>query len=189
MDKDFSGLDDESLLSLIQEREHKAFAALVRRHSTRFYRIAYRLVFDKHDAEDMVQEAFLRVWNRPTAWDRARHIKFTTWFYRVVTNLCLDHNRKKRPLPLPEMMPIEDPRPGQDAAADHRHRQEVLEALIQELPARQQLALDLCFYEGLSNKEAAAIIGIRVKALQSLIMRAKTTLKERTAHYLTRGGE
>ena len=99
-------------------------------------------------------------------------------------NLCLDYNRKKRPEPLSELLPVENAGTGQDSAADHRHRQEVLEALIQELPSRQQLALDLCFYEGLSNKEAAEIIGIKVKALQSLIMRAKATLKEKAARYL-----
>lgn len=188
-DKDLSCLSDESLLSMIQEREHAAFAVLVRRHCTRFHRIAYRLVFDKHEAEDVLQEAFLRVWDRPTAWDRSKHTKFTTWFYRVLTNLCIDHNRKKRPLPLPEASPIADPKPGQDVTADARDRQELLEALIQELPARQQLALDLCFYEGLSNQEAAEILGVRLKALQSLIMRAKTTLKERASRYFTRGGQ
>jgi RNA polymerase sigma-70 factor, ECF subfamily len=183
MDQDFSLFDDEELLRLIEDGTHEAFAALVRRHTPRFYRVAYRLAVEKRDAEDIVQEAFLKLWERPTAWDRSRHTKFTTWFYRVVMNLCVDHNRKKKPLPFPEKLQPEDPRPGQDTAAEDRRRQVMLEALIQELPVRQQLALDLCFYEGLSNKEAAEVIGIKVKALQSLIMRAKVSLKEKIIRY------
>jgi RNA polymerase sigma-70 factor (ECF subfamily) len=58
-----------------------------------------------------------------------------------------------------------------------------LDRFIRELPERQHLALNLCFYEGLSNKEAAEIIGVEVKALQSLIMRAKTTLREKVKKY------
>jgi RNA polymerase sigma-70 factor (ECF subfamily) len=187
MDIKLLHLDDESLISQIQEESHEAFATLVNRHSNRFYRIAYRLVSSKDDAEDIVQDAFLKLWNRPNLWDPGRGTKFTTWFYRVVINLCLDHRKKKKLVNLSEGIEFTDEKPGADILFDLHQKQALLERLICELPERQQLAINLCFYEGLSNNEAAQIIGVRVKALQSLIMRAKTTLKYKVERYLGGG--
>lgn len=177
MDISFPHLDDESLIRQIQEGKHEAFGELVNRYSKRFYGIAYRLLFSKNDAEDIVQQAFLKLWERRLFWNPYKKAKFTTWFYRVVVNLCLDHNRKKKPIPLCENMEYIDKQDGQEILLDEKRKQVLLDRFIQELPERQQLALTLCFFEGLSNKEAAEIIGIKLKALKSLIMRAKTTLK------------
>jgi RNA polymerase sigma-70 factor (ECF subfamily) len=187
MDINLLHLDDESLISQIQEGSHVAFATLVNRHSNRFYRIAYRLVSSKDDAEDIVQDAFLKLWNRPNLWDPSKGTKFTTWFYRVVINLCLDHRKKKKLINLSEGIEFADEKPGADVLLDVHQKQALLERLICELPERQQLAINLCFYEGLSNNDAAQIIGVRVKALQSLIMRAKTTLKYKVKRYLGGG--
>jgi RNA polymerase sigma-70 factor (ECF subfamily) len=184
MDIHFRHLDDESLIHQIQDGKHEAFVELVNRHSKRFYSITYRLLFSKNDAEDVVQHAFLKLWERRLFWNPSKEAKFTTWFYRVVVNLCLDHNRKKKPMPLCENMELVDEQDGQEILLDEKRKQALLDRFIQELPERQQLALTLCFYEGLSNKEAAEIIGIKLKALQSLIMRAKTTLKERVNNHL-----
>jgi RNA polymerase sigma-70 factor (ECF subfamily) len=187
MDTGFLHLDDASLIQKIKQGSHEAFATMVNRHTNRFYRIAYRLVFNRGDAEDIVQEAFLKVWERPRLWDPNRQAKFTTWFYKVVINLCLDLNKRKKPLHLPEAMEISDRNPGQDVLLGIQQEQALLDGFIKELPARQQLALNLTFYEGLSNREAADIIGIKVKALQSLIMRAKTTLKDKVKRHLSGG--
>jgi RNA polymerase sigma-70 factor (ECF subfamily) len=187
MDIDVWHLDDEALIRQIQEGKQEAFAEIVDRHSKRFYNIAYRLLFSKNDAEDIVQQAFLKLWERRLFWNPQKGARFTTWFYRVVVNLCLDHNRKKRPMPLCENVEPVDKQDGQEILLDEKLKQALLDRFIQELPERQQLALTLCFYEGLSNHEAAEIIGIKVKALQSLIMRAKTTLKERVNHHFDRG--
>lgn len=187
MDADLSHLDDESLIQRIRKESHEAFAVLVNRCSKRFYSIAYRLVINKADAEDIVQEAFLKVWYRPQLWNPDKQVKFTTWFYKVIINLCLDHNKKKKPLALPEDLELADKQPGQDVLLDIHQRQALLDHFMQKLPERQELALNLCFYEGVSNKEAAEIIGVEVKALQSLIMRAKTTLKGKVKRYLGGG--
>ncbi len=183
MDISFPHLDDESLIRQIQEGKHGAFVELVNRHSKRFYSTAYRLLFSKNDAEDIVQQAFIKLWERGSFWNPYKGAKFTTWFYRVVVNLCLDHNRKKKALPLCENIELVDKQDGQEILLDEKRKQALLHRFIQELPERQQLALTLCFYEGLSNQEAAEIIGIKLKALQSLIMRAKTTLKEKLNHH------
>jgi len=178
-----TNLDDEALLHRIREGRHDAFCELVCRHAKRFYAIAYRMLNSKDEAEDIVQEAFLKLWDKPELWDKTRQAKFTTWFYKVITNLCLDHNKKRKPVPLPEDLRLIDGNPKEIDLLEQHQKQAMLENFIRELPERQQLALNLCFYEGLSNKEAAEIIDIKVKALQSLIMRAKTTLREKIQRY------
>lgn len=170
-------LSDESLMSRIQEGSHEAFAALVDRHSNRFYRIAYRLVACKNDAEDIVQQAFLKLWDRPGHWIPGKRTKFTTWFYRVVINLCIDYRRRRKRIVVTEKIEVADENPGQELLLARRQKEALLERFIGDLPERQQLALNLCFHEGIGHEEAAAIVGVSVKALQSLLMRAKTTLK------------
>ncbi len=101
-----------------------------------------------------------------------------------MVNLCLDWQKRKRPLALRDDIPLIDDRESADRALIHRQEQRVLEQEIAALPERQRTALNLCFDEGLSNQDAADAMGVNWKALQSLIMRAKTTLKERMKAYL-----
>jgi RNA polymerase sigma-70 factor (ECF subfamily) len=176
--------DDHELLALVQDGSHPAFAELVKRHTERFYRLAFRYLQNKEAAEDMVQDAFLKLWEDPGKWQADRNAKFTTWFYRVVVNLCLDWQKRKRPVELNEEMPLIDDRETADQAILRSEEQRVLEKEIAALPERQRTALNLCFDEGLSNQDAADAMGVNLKALQSLIMRAKTTLKERMKNYL-----
>jgi RNA polymerase sigma-70 factor (ECF subfamily) len=176
--------DDNELLALVQDGSHPAFAELVQRHTERFYRLAFRYLQSKEAAEDVVQDALLKLWEDPRKWQADRNTKFTTWFYRVVVNLCLDWQKRKRPVALNQEMPLIDDREGADQVMIHREEQRVLEKEIAALPERQRTALNLCFDEGLSNQDAADVMGVNLKALQSLIMRAKTTLKERMKNIL-----
>lgn len=179
MAADWPDKDDTELLALIRDGSHSAFGALVQQHSERFYRLAYRYLQNREAAEDVVQDAFLKLWEDPGKWQPERNAKFTTWFYRVVANLCLDWQKKKRPLPLDETLPLVDERETADQAMIRAEEQNILEKEIAALPERQRTALTLCFAEGLSNQEAAEVMELNLKALQSLIMRAKSTLKER----------
>jgi RNA polymerase sigma-70 factor (ECF subfamily) len=179
MAADWPDKDDRELLALIQGGSHHAFGALVQRHTERFYRLAYRYVQSKEAAEDIVQDAFLKLWEDPGKWQPERNARFTTWFYRVVVNLALDWKKKKRPVALDEDMPLIDEREPADAAMIRAQEQNILEKEIAALPERQRTALNLCFAEELSNQEAADVMGVNLKALQSLVMRAKATLRER----------
>lgn len=176
--------NDHELLGLIQQGNAQAFALLVTRHAERFYRLAYRYLQSRDDAEDVVQDAFLKLWENPAIWRPKHSYKFTTWFYRVVVNLCLDFRKKKKPVTLDDDLPVIDDRAPLDETIMRVQEQRLLEKEIAVLPERQRTALNLCFDEGLSNREAAEIMGINLKALQSLIMRAKATLKERIKAYL-----
>ena len=176
--------EDYELLALVRDGSHPAFAALVERHTPRYYRLAFRYLQNREAAEDVVQDAFLKLWEDPGKWQADKNTKFTTWFYRIVVNLCLDWRKRKRPVALNEDMPLIDDRESADQAMIHRQEQRVLEQEIAALPERQRIAVNLCFDEGLSNQDAADAMGVNLKALQSLIMRAKTTLKERMKAYL-----
>ena len=183
MSEEKSRFDDEHLLKLIIAGDHSAFSELVKRHTKKYYSIAYRVLFNKNDAEDVVQEAFLKIWKNPESWNSSHNVKFTTWFYKVVINLCLDYKKKNMLDTSDKYEEIESNTNIQDGIIDIKRRQELVDRYINELPERQQIALNLCFYEGVSNKEAAEIMDINLKALQSLIMRAKTNLKEKLQKY------
>ncbi len=176
--------DDPELLALVQQGSGQAFAALVERHAERFYRLAYRFLQDRAAAEDVVQDAFLKLWENPASWQPERGSKFTTWFYRIVVNLCLDLKKKKAAVPLENAPELADEREAADESLMRSQARRILEREIAALPERQRTALNLCFDEGLSNQEAAEVMGLKLKALQSLIMRAKATLKERMKAYL-----
>jgi RNA polymerase sigma-70 factor (ECF subfamily) len=171
--------NDEALLARIRGGDQQAFAILVRRHTNMFFAAAYRMCGNTQKAEDVVQEAFLKLWSKPEAWDPSKGTKFTTWFYRVVTNMTIDVMRREKRFADPAVMEFI---PDQAASAlsqlEAGEEHEILEAAIARLPDRQKVALNLCVYEGLSNREAAEVLGIGVKALESLLMRAKAGLKD-----------
>lgn len=171
---------DESLMRLIAKGNHQAFAILVRRHTDRFYAASFRMAGRQAEAEDMVQEAFLKIWQKPDLWKEGKGAKFTTWFYRVLINLNIDRMRKSKNM-APDNQILEfvaDNRPSPETSAAASEEEERIEAAIQSLPERQRTALNLCFYEGLSNAEAADVMGVKTKALESLVMRAKAGLRE-----------
>jgi len=171
---------DESLMALIRQGSHQAFSILVRRHTDRFYATAFRMTGRGAEAEDLVQDAFLKIWHKPDVWKEGKGAKFTTWFYRILVNQNIDRLRKNQKIASDDsVLPfIADGRndPEDDAVANDEQRR--LEQAMAVLPERQRTALTLCFYEGLSNAEAAEVMGVKIKALESLLIRAKTGLKE-----------
>lgn len=170
---------DESLMAGVKRRDHQAFATLVQRHTDRFYAGAYRMLGRSEEAEDIVQDAFLKLWNNPSIWKDGKGAKFTTWFYRIVTNLCIDHMRKHKRLTSSEVLDsFESGDVLQDTDLQEREERAHLEEAIQALPDKQKAALNLCFYEEMSNKDAAEILDVNVKALESLLMRAKAGLRD-----------
>ena len=172
-------MSDESLMALVIGGEHQAFAQLVRRHTQRFFGAAYRVVANASEAEDIVQEAFLKLWDRPERWNADKGAKFTTWFYRVVTNTALDAVRRRRPQAGADVLDgVADGGAAADEALAAGEEAQAVEQAVQSLPERQKMALNLCFYEGLSNKEAANVMDVGVKALESLLMRAKAAVRD-----------
>jgi len=90
----YNDFSDASLLHLICSGKHAAFTEIVARHTDRFFALAYRTLQNVGDAEDVVQNAFIKLWQNPGAWNGEKS-QFTTWFYRVIINACHDHIRKQ----------------------------------------------------------------------------------------------
>ncbi len=167
---------DERLAELVGERNQQAFSILVRRHAQRFYRTAWRMSANTAEAEEIVQEAYLKLWERPRIWKPGKGALFTTWFTRIIINLAIDRNKKSRAV-IMDLSSVIGQDPGQENNVMVDQRQARLEAAIQALPPRQRAALNLCYYEGFKNAEAAEVLGIKVKALESLLGRARESLR------------
>jgi RNA polymerase sigma-70 factor (ECF subfamily) len=172
--------NDEGLMARVRRGDHQAFSFLVQRHSSRFYAVAYRMLNNSAEAEDVVQDSFIKLWNKPDLWNEKKNAKFTTWFYRVVTNAAIDKSRRYVKVVSGEKIfeHMADTRANAETQMYENETQRSLEEAIQALPDRQRAALNLCFYEEMSNKEAADILGVNLKALESLLMRAKAGVKD-----------
>lgn len=184
MAKTLEELNDESLMDLVLEQHHQAFAVLVGRRHKMFYAAAFRMMHTKEEAEDITQEAFLKIWQNPNIWKKGKGAKFTTWFYKIVINMCLDKLKKAKTIHVEVDEAFSTNAPSQEHVLQTIREKKILEKEISSLPLKQKTALNLCVYEEMSNKEAAQIMGIKVKALESLLMRAKAGLRDR----LTRKG-
>jgi RNA polymerase sigma-70 factor (ECF subfamily) len=183
---------DEALCRRVAEQDEAAFDLLVTRYQERAYRIAWSILRSAPDAQDVSQEAFVRLFQAARRFDgRSR---FSTWFYRVLVNLCLDHQRRGRwwrrilghapaavdgGVPLVEAWPapVEDPGDRLDREAARRR----LWAAVDRLPPRQRAALILQAHEGLPTAEIAAVLGCSEATVRVHIHRGLRALRRRLA--------
>lgn len=132
------------------------------------------------EAEDVAQEAFVRIWKQAPRWKEGE-ARFDTWIHRVALNLCYDRLRGRRDDPVADLPDEADPRALPDQQLEARVRDERVREALAALPARQREALVLNYYQELSNIEAAALMGITVDALESLLARARRNLRAQLA--------
>lgn len=170
--------EDDDLMAQVAGGDAGAFRRLMDRHVDGAYRLARRVAGSRADAEDVVQEAFLKVWSRAGSW-KPGGARFSTWLWRVVLNQSLDSRPDRRQAPLEEAAEPRDMRPDAAEAIAGRQEEMLIERSIAGLPERQRAALSLIYGEGASNAEAAEALGISVGALEQLLVRAKKTLRER----------
>ncbi len=173
---------DPSLMDAVAHGDWAAFEQLVERHQATAWRTAWRLVSDRHAAEDMAQEAFLRIFEardryQPTA-------AFRTYLTRIVVRLCLDYLRKGRPTPASESIQPADPLASPASQAEEAERAAAVERAISELPPKQRAALVLRYHEGLSGQETAEAMETTVKAVERLLARARAALLARLDRFL-----
>ena len=169
---------DGELVVRIAAGDHTAARALLGRHLPRILNLSRRMLGNQAEAEDVAQEVFLRVWTHAARW-KPGAAKFETWLHRVAINLCYDHLRKKRPTHLDAIAEPVDPAPGPAASLFQSQVGAAVEAALDELPERQREAIVLCHHQGLTNIDAAEIMGVSVEALESLLARGRRALKER----------
>ncbi|KQR73685.1 RNA polymerase subunit sigma [Burkholderia sp. Leaf177] len=168
---------DARLLARIDDEEPGAVREMVARKLPRLLALATRMLGDRDEASDVAQEVFIRIWKQASSWQRG-NARFDTWLHRVALNLCYDRLRRRHEEPLGDDMPEPaDHAPLPEDQLDDTARGERVAVALAALPARQREALVLQYYQELSNIEAAAVMGISVDALESLLARARRSLR------------
>ena len=150
-----------------------AFEELVARHQRAALGVAYRFLGDRHEAEDVAQEAFLRILDAAERYVPAA--EFTTYLYTVVSRLCMDGARKRSPVYLDDP-PEPSPAPAAADLAESRERDCEVRAALDRLPARQRMAVVLRHFEGLDYAGVARAMGVSAKAVERLLARAREAL-------------
>jgi RNA polymerase sigma-70 factor, ECF subfamily len=168
---------DAELLQAIAGGDRSAFDRLSRRHLDRAYGVALRMTGSRADAQDVVQDVFLRLWQRPDAW-RPGQAQFSTWLYRVVVNRCLDLKRRPKGTDLDSVEEPQDPDANAEDSLLDAERSRALDSAVNQLPERQKAAIVLTYTAGLRNAEAASAMDISVKAFEALLVRAKRELRD-----------
>lgn len=171
---------DAALLRLYAEGVPEAARLLTRRLTPVALRLASRLLGDRAEAEDVAQEAMLRLWKAAPGW-RADEAKVSTWLYAVTRNLCLDRMRRSASrggaaIDLDAIAEPADPAPGPEARLETQARTDALQEALNALPDRQREAVVLRHLEGLANPEIAQIMDISTEAVESLTARGKRNL-------------
>ena len=178
------GKSDAELVARVRQGDEAAFEQLVRRHQRYAFNLAYRVLGDYAEAEDVTQEAFVRAWRgMPGFRGQAR---FTTWLYRIVYNLCLNRlPRLRRELlqsePLEEVLINPDPCPPD--LFETRERSAFLHAQLDHLPEKYRLVLTLRYLHELSYAEIAAALDVPMGTVKTHLHRARRLLTERLSQW------
>lgn len=175
------GPSDAALLVAFANGDPQAAQDLTARVLPRVLGQATRMLQDRAEAEDVAQEAMLRLWKIAPKWEQDR-AQISTWLYRVVANLCVDRMRSgRRGVGLDQIAEPEDDAPSVAAQIQQRARMQALRDGLAALPERQAQAVALRHLEGLSNPEIAQIMDIGVAAVESLTARGKKALAAQLA--------
>ncbi len=167
---------DADLLPALARGDEAALTTLMERRLDGLHRLCFRLLGDTHEAEDVCQESFLKLWQAAPTWQPGR-ARLMTWLCRVATNRCYDRLRKKRPdLPGDTLNPADD-RITVEARLIRDERWDALQTAMMALKPRERTALALCYDDALPQKDAATAMEITVSAYESLLVRARKSLR------------
>ena len=174
----FLGAPDEALLVAFANGDVDAARALTVRLLPRVLAQATRMLANTAEAEDVAQEAMIRLWKQAPEW-RQGEAKVTTWLYRVAANLCTDVLRKRRGgVSLDQVDEPQDAAPSVAQQMQTQTRMKALSDALAQLPERQAQAVALRHLEGLSNPDIAEIMDISVRSVESLTARGKRALAD-----------
>ena len=173
-------VEDSILVRAAQNGDVDAFEELVRRYQTSIYRVALRMLGSRADAQDAVQETFVRAWR---ALPRFRHDSaISTWLYRIVTRRALDKIASRRSTGTLDEVEVEaGPDPAQ--AAEDQERLRAVRLAITKLPPDQRAALVLREFEGLSYQEVAQVVGASVPAMKTRIHHARLSIIQQSSSW------
>ena len=161
--------------------DRDAAARLIARHASRLLSVARRMLRSQAEAEDVLQDVFLKLWTHAARWQPGK-AKFETWLYRVMLNQCYDRLRRRPTQPLEAAAELADEADSPDQGLDQAVLGREVARALDGLPERQKAALLLCHFQGASNIQAAEIMGLSVEALESLLARGRRTLRAELTH-------
>jgi RNA polymerase sigma factor (sigma-70 family) len=173
---------DAELVALAGAGDRTAAQSLMARHLPKMITLARRMLGDPGEAEDAVQDAFMRLWTHAARW-RPGAAKFETWLYRVTLNQCYDRLRKRPTARLDEAANVPDPAADPQRALASADLSAAVARAVLDLPERQRAAILLCHYQDCGNIEASEILGVSVEALESLLARGRRALRQRLQHW------
>jgi RNA polymerase sigma-70 factor, ECF subfamily len=174
-----STTDEVQLIEQVAGGDVRAYRQLVERYLRGIHAFAYRMLGSRAEAEEVCQETFLRLWQHAGRY--VPHAKPSTWMYRIAHNLAIDRLRRRRESSA-AVTPDELPASERPSGLFHeRQIAETVQRALGELPERQRAAIGLVHYQGLSNAEAAEVLGVGVRALESLLARARRQLRDSLA--------
>ncbi len=168
--------DETALLARVAAGDEQAFRGLVDRHLPTVLAIGRRMLKDDAEAEDVAQETLLRLWRNAAGLELGPH-GVRPWLRRVVSNLSIDRVRARRNTTVTDEVPEESEPPSQVRHLAERELGSRVDTALKALPERQRLALTLFHYEGMSQIEVGDVLGISDEAVESLLARARRTLK------------
>lgn len=166
---------DEMCFQRVQAGDHRAFTALVERYQRRAFAVALRLLGSRADAEDAVQQAFLRLYESRAAYNP--RWRLNTWFYRILTNTCVDHLRRARHLHPLDGVALHAP-DAPDHSLARRERDTLLRAALATVPLEARMALTLYYGDERTYREIAAMRGISVNTVKTHLRRGRLALRK-----------
>jgi len=172
---------DAKMIKKVAEGDEVAFEQMVKKYEHSVLNTVYRYIGSHDEAEDIAQEVFIKVWRHAKSFKGKS--KFSTWLYRIVVNQCLNYRskHKERLASLDEIM--EQGKTPESLKVEiefeRQRKSKIMRKAINELPKRQRIAFILSRFEGKSYKEIAQLMGVSLSSVESLIFRARGTLKKK----------
>jgi RNA polymerase sigma-70 factor (ECF subfamily) len=168
---------DDDLVERVASGDEDALRRLIDRHGAALLSLAERTTGNAADADEVVQESFIKLWAMAAEWRAGGAARLSTWLYRVVLNGAIDRRRRLKPEALDEASAIADGAEDGLAAVSGRQRRALIEAALADLPDRQSAALSLYYFSELPTSQAAEVLGISPSALDALLVRGRRTLR------------
>ncbi|NMO97975.1 RNA polymerase sigma factor SigW [Paenibacillus lemnae] len=179
---------DVRLVKLARKGDQRAFAELLELYKDKIFHLAYRMLYNRHEAEDIVQETFLRVYKNLDRYDE--HQKFSTWIYRIGTNLCIDRLRKRKPsysldadmndqegMDGYSMIPSDDRSPESEVLLSETQR--IIHQAMETLPAKYKGIMILRYIQDLSLQEISEILDLPVTTIKTRVHRGREFLRKK----------
>lgn len=166
---------DEPLVLKAQQGDLGAFEELIRHHQQPLFSFVFRMVNNPADAEELCQQTFIRAWQKLSSFKRKS--SFKTWLYRIAINLTLNYKTRTRPAEPLDKLQLSDTASEPQQEYHQRLKARLVQEALLQLPPDQRTAIVLKVYENLSYREIARIMGKSVRAVDSLLVRARIRLK------------